>query len=193
MGGAVGSPTVYGFESLTDLPTGTRRQDFHRVAGRSRFDDAFTDVPFPTLADRVGVDGDAVRVSFHAVDGYRTDLPLEDCRRRSTLLAWKLDGDPLPPEHGGPVRVVTPHRYACKGPKRATGVGFPTEPEPDTGSSGGTPTARTPAARSATRRPAVPGSHRPPPPRRSCPVGIATGGGRREGQPQGTGDPPSAG
>ena len=112
VGGAVGSPTVYGFESLTDLPTGTRRQDFHCVAGRSRFDDAFTDVPFPTLADRVGVDGDAVRVSFHAVDGYRTDLPLENCRRRSTLLAWKLDGDPLAPEHGGPVRVVTPHRYA---------------------------------------------------------------------------------
>jgi len=127
--GAVESPAEYDFEAFTDLPTETQRQDFHCVTGWSRFDNAFTGVPFPWLAERVTPDDDAAHVMFHAADGYTTDLPLEDCLRESTLLTWELDGEPLPAEHGGPVRVVTPHRYAYKGAKWVTGVEFLTEPE----------------------------------------------------------------
>jgi len=127
--GAVAEPLSLSLESFRDLPSETQRQDFHCVTGWSRFDNEFCGVTFPTLADRVGVHDDAVHVMFHAADGYTTDLPLADCTREEVLFTWELDGEPLPADHGGPLRVVTPHRYAYKGAKWVTGVEFLTESE----------------------------------------------------------------
>ncbi|MFB6281501.1 MAG: molybdopterin-dependent oxidoreductase [Haloferacaceae archaeon] len=127
--GAVGTPLTLDMGAFRGLPSETQRQDFHCVTGWSKLGVEFTGVPFPELADRVDVDPDAVHVLFHAADGYTTDLPLSVCDRRETLFAWARDGEPLGREHGGPVRVVTPHRYAYKGAKWVTGVEFLTEPE----------------------------------------------------------------
>ncbi|GAB6860179.1 sulfite oxidase-like oxidoreductase [Haloplanus litoreus] len=127
--GAVEESVTLDWEAFTDLDVETQRQDFHCVTGWSRFDCDFTGVPFTALADRVGVDSDAVHVLFHAADDYTTDLPLDACLRPETLFAFEFDGDPLSRDHGGPVRVVTPHRYAYKGSKWVTGVEFLTEPQ----------------------------------------------------------------
>ncbi len=118
--------------SLTELQTfddELQRQDFHCVTGWSRFDCRFRGVPFPTLAERVGIDEDATHVLFHAHDGYTTDLPLSDCLHEGVLLAWELDGEPLSGEHGGPLRVVTPHKYAYKGAKWLSGIEILSEPK----------------------------------------------------------------
>ncbi|WP_331232851.1 sulfite oxidase-like oxidoreductase [Natronorarus salvus] len=127
--GAVEDDLTYSWEEFGDLPHETQRQDFHCVTGWSRFDCEFTGVPFPEIADRAGVHDDAVHVMFDALDGYTTNLPLEDCLREEVLFASEFDGEPLPREHGGPLRVVTPHRYAYKGAKWVTDVTFLTEPE----------------------------------------------------------------
>jgi DMSO/TMAO reductase YedYZ molybdopterin-dependent catalytic subunit len=66
---------------------------------------------------------------FHAMDDYTTNLPLADCMREEVLFVSEHDGEPLPSDHGGPLRVVTPHRYAYKGAKWVSGVEFLTEPE----------------------------------------------------------------
>jgi len=66
---------------------------------------------------------------FYGMDDYTTNLPLEQCMRDEVLFAWDHDGDDLPREHGGPLRVVTPHRYAYKGSKWVNGVEFLTDPE----------------------------------------------------------------
>ena len=63
-----------------------------------------------------------------AHDGYTTDLPLTQCQHDHVPFAWELDGEPLPREHGGPVRVVAPHRCAYKGVKWVSEVEFLTEP-----------------------------------------------------------------
>ncbi|MFW5940011.1 MAG: molybdopterin-dependent oxidoreductase, partial [Halolamina sp.] len=76
-----------------------------------------------------GVDDDAEHVMFHAHDGYTTDLTLVECDRREVMFVWAFDGEPLPAEHGGPLRVVTPHKYAYKGAKWVKGVEFLTDPE----------------------------------------------------------------
>jgi DMSO/TMAO reductase YedYZ molybdopterin-dependent catalytic subunit len=127
--GAVEDELSFSFEEFTDLDAVTQRQDFHCVTGWSKFDCEFTGVTFPHLAELAGVRDDAVHVMFHALDGYTTNLPLEDCMREEVLFTWEYDGDPLPREHGGPLRVVTPHRYAYKGAKWVDGVEFLTEPE----------------------------------------------------------------
>ncbi|MFP9191974.1 sulfite oxidase-like oxidoreductase [Natronosalvus vescus] len=127
--GAVDTPLSFDWEEFRDLPSETQRQDFHCVTGWSKFDCSFTGVPFPELADRAGVSDDAVHVLFSALDNYTTDLPLEACLRDEVLFAWAFDGEPLAREHGGPLRVVTPHKYAYKGAKWVTGIEFLTEPE----------------------------------------------------------------
>ncbi len=127
--GAVDRSLTFDYEEFTSLPAVTQRQDFHCVTGWSRFDCEFTGVPFPDLAERAGIQDDAVHVMFHALDGYTTNLPLSECLREEVLFTWEFDGNPLPEEHGGPLRVVTPHKYAYKGAKWVTGVEFLTEPE----------------------------------------------------------------
>lgn len=126
--GAVEHEREFSWTAFRDLPSETQRQDFHCVTGWSRLDATFTGVPFPVVAERAGVREAASHVLFHAHDGYTTNLPLEQCDREYVLFAWALDGDPLPPDHGGPLRVVTPHRYAYKGAKWVSGVEFLTEP-----------------------------------------------------------------
>ena len=127
--GAVDETLTYDWESFRTLPTVTQRQDFHCVTGWSKFDVEFTGVPFTELVARADVDDDAVHVMFDALDGYTTDLPLSACTRREVLFVFEYDGEPLPPDHGGPVRVVTPHKYAYKGAKWVTGIEFLTTPE----------------------------------------------------------------
>lgn len=127
--GAVDDELSLSFEEFTDLPSEEQRQDFHCVTGWSRFDCEFEGVTFPTLAEAAGVDDDAVHVMFHAMDGYTTNLPLDQCDREEVMFVWELDGKPLPADHGGPLRVVTPHRYAYKGAKWVDGIEFLTEPK----------------------------------------------------------------
>ena len=142
--GAVDEELTFSWEEFKSLPSVTQRQDFHCVTGWSKFDCEFTGVPFPVLAERAGViddvderpsagnptdSGQAVHVLFSALDGYTTDLPLEDCLREEVLFTWAFDGEDLPADHGGPLRVVTPHKYAYKGAKWVDGIEFLTEPE----------------------------------------------------------------
>ena len=127
--GAVDEPLSFDYDEFRALPSVTQRQDFHCVTGWSKFDCEFTGVTFPSLAERAGVREDADHVMFHALDGYATNLPLTECDREEVLFAHEYDGDSLPEDHGGPLRVVTPHKYAYKGAKWVTGVEFLTEAE----------------------------------------------------------------
>ena len=48
---------------------------------------------------------------------YSTNLSLEEAMKPDVLLVHTVDGAPLPPEHGGPCRMITPQLYAWKGAK----------------------------------------------------------------------------
>ena len=128
--GAVENELSFSYQAFRDLPSTTQRQDFHCVTGWSALGCEFTGVPFPEITERAGVRSDAVHVLFHALDGYTTDLPLSDCQRSEVLFAYGRGGEDLAEPHGGPLRVVTPHKYAYKGAKWVDGVEFLTEPEP---------------------------------------------------------------
>jgi DMSO/TMAO reductase YedYZ molybdopterin-dependent catalytic subunit len=128
--GAVEEELSFSWAEFRELPSVTQRQDFHCVTGWSKFDCLFTGVSFPELARRAGVREDAVHVMFSGLDDYTTDLPLADCLREEVLFAWGYDGEALPADHGGPLRVVTPHKYAYKGAKWVDGVEFLTESVP---------------------------------------------------------------
>ena len=49
--------------------------------------------------------------------GYTTNLPLADVTGGKAWVAFMYDGAPLPPEHGGPARLLVPHLYFWKSAK----------------------------------------------------------------------------
>lgn len=56
-------------------------------------------------------------VTLHSYDGYTTNLPLEALLDDDVIIAHSVLGAPLSAEHGGPVRLVVPKRYAWKSAK----------------------------------------------------------------------------
>ncbi|MGZ3715638.1 MAG: molybdopterin-dependent oxidoreductase, partial [Ktedonobacterales bacterium] len=69
-----------------------------------------------------GVEPSGKYVVFTSVDGYQTGLPLADLLQARTLLAWQMNGAPLPARHGYPVRVVVPGRYGEQSAKWVTRI-----------------------------------------------------------------------
>ncbi|MGZ3680423.1 MAG: molybdopterin-dependent oxidoreductase [Ktedonobacterales bacterium] len=69
-----------------------------------------------------GVEPNGKYVVFTSVDGYQTGLPLADLLQARTLLAWQMNGAPLPARHGYPVRVVVPGRYGEQSAKWVTRI-----------------------------------------------------------------------
>ena len=60
----------------------------------------------------------------HCYGGYTTNLELTDFLRAENFFAIKLFGEDLPPDHGGPMRLVVPHLYAWKSAKWINGLEF---------------------------------------------------------------------
>ena len=61
---------------------------------------------------------------------YTTNLPLADLTDGKAWLAYEFDGEPLEPEHGGPVRLLVPHLYLWKSAKWVRGLALTVEDEP---------------------------------------------------------------
>ncbi len=114
--GAVESARAWLLEELRGLPQVTRRIDVHCVTRWSRLGVEFSGVPLSTLLDLCRPLPTARFVSFvaHSERGHATSLPLSVVRDSDLLVAFEADGQPLSPEHGGPVRIVTPGRYFYK-------------------------------------------------------------------------------
>ena len=74
-------------------------------------------VRFVDVAAMVRPTDEARFVIVHSADGYTTNLPLSDCLDREVMLADQLFGEPLPVDHGGPMRLVVPRLYAWKSAK----------------------------------------------------------------------------
>jgi DMSO/TMAO reductase YedYZ molybdopterin-dependent catalytic subunit len=66
----------------------------------------------------------ARRARFNAADGYFTGVTLDWIAQDGTLLAYEIDGEPLTPEHGFPMRILMPGLYGQKMPKWITRIEF---------------------------------------------------------------------
>src|SRR6266478_2255353 len=60
---------------------------------------------------------EATHLMTYGYDGYTTNIPLEEALKDDVLLVHAAEGKPLPVEHGGPARIITPQLYAWKGAK----------------------------------------------------------------------------
>ena len=115
--GACASPQTLDWNAFMALEQVDDVSDFHCVTGWSKLDVPFRGVRFSTVAALVLPEDTATHVVVHAYDGYDTNLPLAEALKDDVLLVHGAEGKPLPAEHGGPVRMITPQLYAWKGAK----------------------------------------------------------------------------
>ena len=81
-------------------------------------------VSFRALMDMARPTADATWVIAHCAHGYTSNLSLEAMADDDVLVAWRKDGEDLTPDHGWPLRLVVPKRYAWKSAKWLTGLEF---------------------------------------------------------------------
>jgi DMSO/TMAO reductase YedYZ molybdopterin-dependent catalytic subunit len=79
-------------------------------------------VPLRDLLDQAGVLSGAGRVRLQSVDNYTDTIPLEKAMEPTTLLAYEMNGVPLPHRHGYPLRVIVPGYFGEKNVKWVTRI-----------------------------------------------------------------------
>jgi DMSO/TMAO reductase YedYZ molybdopterin-dependent catalytic subunit len=79
-------------------------------------------LPLHDLLDQAGVLSGAARVRLHGVDNYTDTIQLEKAMEPSTLLAYEMNGVPLPDRHGYPLRVIVPGYFGEKHVKWLTRI-----------------------------------------------------------------------
>jgi DMSO/TMAO reductase YedYZ molybdopterin-dependent catalytic subunit len=65
---------------------------------------------------------ESTAIVWRSADGYFESIPLEVALDPESLLAYEMNGEPLPQKHGAPVRVLLPNRYGTKQPKWLTSI-----------------------------------------------------------------------
>ncbi len=124
VGGLVDHPFTLTWDELLKLPRQESLCDIHCVTRWSRYDNLFSGIPLAPIIERAGLRPEATHVLIHAEQGFTTNLPLADFVMPANLLALEHNGEPLTPEHGGPVRLVVPHLYFWKSAKWLKGLEF---------------------------------------------------------------------
>ena len=130
--GLVEQPLRLSYEEFLALPQVEIVADMHCVTRWSRFDNRWQGVLAREVIGRARPRPEARYVLVHAEPfdpaqgrhGFTANVPLKDLLEPNTLFAHKHDGEPLPPEHGYPLRLVVPHRYAWKSVKWVRGLEF---------------------------------------------------------------------
>jgi DMSO/TMAO reductase YedYZ molybdopterin-dependent catalytic subunit len=127
--GEVRTPTRLSYEELRALPSVISVSDFHCVESWSRLDCAWEGVRFSDICDLVSPTQRARFVTIGCDGGYTTSLPLADAIEPDVLLAWGLDGASLDAQHGFPLRLIVPQKYAYKSAKWVRWIRFTHEQE----------------------------------------------------------------
>lgn len=133
--GEVEQPVTWTWDEVMALPRVRLTMDLHCVTTWSKLDMLWEGISLRQLVEEgfIKPKPSARYVMQHADGGYTTNLPLEVMLQDNFLLATHVDGQPLTPEHGYPLRGVVgaiPERddlkdvYLWKGAKWLRGLEF---------------------------------------------------------------------
>jgi DMSO/TMAO reductase YedYZ molybdopterin-dependent catalytic subunit len=117
-------PITFRWSDLMAMPKSEFTKDFHCVTRWSKLDVKWTGIRITDFMQHVELDPSATHVLEHCYGGYTTNVALDEFCCEDNFLAFELFGEPLPVEHGGPMRSVIPHLYAWKSAKWINGLEF---------------------------------------------------------------------
>lgn len=126
--GAVATPQRWNWAEFQALPRESITVDIHCVTKWSKLDTRWKGVALDTIL------GAAKPQAGHLIavcdGGYTTNLPLADVLNQQAWIVDTYDDAPLPPEHGGPVRLLVPHLYFWKSAKWVRGLRLVEDDQP---------------------------------------------------------------
>ena len=124
VGGLVARPSIFSVEQLQRMPRTAMRIRHHCVEGWSAVAE-WHGVQLREIAKVVGASRDARYVEFRSFDnGYFSSWDIESSLHPQTILAYGMNGRPLYPDHGAPLRLYSPVKLGYKMVKYLTEVNF---------------------------------------------------------------------
>jgi DMSO/TMAO reductase YedYZ molybdopterin-dependent catalytic subunit len=124
--GLVSKDVTLTYESLMAMPPQSQYNTLECVSNDTDGDlistAKWTGVKFSDILSQAGVSGDATYVVFEATDGYSVGIPMAKAMDPGTILAYQMNGVPLPAEHGYPARMIVPGYYGMMNCKWVTGI-----------------------------------------------------------------------
>lgn len=120
--GLVNSPRTYRIQDVQALPQSNQYTTFecvsNKVNGNLISNAMWGGVKISdVLTDAGGAQPGANYVVFYSVDGYSVGIPLAKAMMDDSLLAYSMNGQPLPVGHGYPFRAVIPGLYGMMSAK----------------------------------------------------------------------------
>jgi DMSO/TMAO reductase YedYZ molybdopterin-dependent catalytic subunit len=124
--GLVDSPRNYTYEQLLALPSveeyATLQCVSNKLGGDLMSTAKWKGVRLGDILNAAGVSSGADYVVFRCYDGYDVGIPLDRALMDGTILAYEMNGVPLPVEHGFPLRAIVPGLYGMMNAKWITDI-----------------------------------------------------------------------
>jgi DMSO/TMAO reductase YedYZ molybdopterin-dependent catalytic subunit len=119
--GEVQSPFSLTYDELLDLEAVEQLHTLecisNYVGGELISTALWTGVPLRDLLNRAQVKPSAYDVVFTSVDGYTDSIRIEKAMEERTLVAYLMNGNTVPQDHGYPARMLVPDIYGMKNVK----------------------------------------------------------------------------
>ncbi|MBI2854053.1 MAG: molybdopterin-dependent oxidoreductase [Chloroflexi bacterium] len=124
--GLVEQPLSFNYQQIRDLPAVSQYLTLecisNSVGGDLMGTALWKGVRLQELLSRAGVRPTARKVVLRAFDGYSDSITVAKAMEQGTLLAYEMNGVPLPGKHGFPARLLVPDIYGMKNVKWLTGI-----------------------------------------------------------------------
>lgn len=117
--GLVENPVVLTWDQIVAMATDEQNSDFHCVTTWSLLNTKWTGISWKKIEELVKPKPEATYVLQYSNDSvsYTTGTLLSELQKPNVLVGYKHNDEPIPMEHGGPMRLIIPHLYAYKSAK----------------------------------------------------------------------------
>ncbi len=119
--GLVNKPLTLGLDELRARPAVSQAMTLECISNPLGGDLTSTaqivGIPFKTILAEAGLQPAARSAYITSTDGYFETVVMSDIQDARTLLVYEMNGEPLPVEHGFPLRIYIPNRFGMKQPK----------------------------------------------------------------------------
>ena len=125
--GLVARPRTYNFDELAASAAVTTQEATISCISNDIGDGLASNaiwkgVPLRSLLEEAGIAGTFAKVVIYGSDNYVDTIYPNKALDLTTFVAWEMNGEPLPPRHGYPVRLIVPGRFGEKSVKWVTRI-----------------------------------------------------------------------
>ncbi len=128
--GLVEKEIEFTYDKILKMPSKEINEDYSCVTHWSKLDVKWKGVPFKEFLKIVKPKENWKYLIQYGMDGYSTNVPREDLEKENVIIAYELEGKPIPREHGWPIRIIIPQLYGWKSSKFLNALKFVDKDEP---------------------------------------------------------------